>query len=446
MLKAINKIYLLASILLYLTLLPGISGDYLFINLFALFSFISYFGMLELNRTMRVESYTNKYLIVEVFLYALFFVFMENLISYFYTDNFFVFSDSDAVFYHDSIVEIIDMPFIDGMKHYLKRMDFDDLGMILVLYPLYSISESNLMLNAFYVIVGVVMAVSMFSLSRNFMTKKYAFLSSLSFSISSFILFFHAIGLKESFMVALVILSFDFYYKFATKKTILNLIFSLMFIGMLMLFRPAVSAMIIGAIGLGTLFSQKGGVGIKIVSFLIFAFLIIIGDSILAEIDKYTTGGFDTLMEAREVQGMIIGGIPFTYAVNILSQSVGPLPTVISDTKILTMLYTSGLIYRVLLAFPFWFGVIFIFKSKYSKLYPLIIFIVIEMVALIFLMDGLELRKALPHIPMVFVIAFWFLNQYDTKQIQFKNVKRFEWFFNFSLLILTLLMFYWNFR
>ena len=446
MLKAINKIYLLASILLYLTLLPGISGDYLFINLFALFSFISYFGMLELNRTMRVESYTNKYLIVEVFLYALFFVFMENLISYFYTDNFFVFSDSDAVFYHDSIVEIIDMPFIDGMKHYLKRMDFDDLGMILILYPLYYICESNLMLNIFYIFVGVVMALSLFSLSKNFMTRRYAFLSALSFSISSFMLFFHSIGLKESFMVTLVVLSFDFYYRFVEKKTILNLIFSLMFIGMLMLFRPAVSAMIIGAIGFGTLLSQKGGVGIKVVSFLIFAFLIILGDSILAEINKYTTGGFDTLMEAREVQGMIIGGIPFTYAVNILSQSVGPLPTVISETKVLTMLYTTGLIYRVLLAFPFWFGFVFICKGKHSKLYPLIIFIVMEMVALTFLMDGLELRKALPHIPIVFVVAFWFLNQYDMRLIQFKNVKRFAWFFNFSLLLLTLLMFYWNFR
>jgi hypothetical protein len=402
--------------------------------------------MLELNRTMRRDAYRNNLLIVEVFLYASFFVFMQNLISYFYLDNFYVFSDSDAIFYHESVVEIIDMPFLEGMQHYLKRMDFDDLGMILILYPLYYIYESNLMLNVFYILVGIVMALSLFSLSQQFMTKKYAFLSALSFSISSFILFFHSIGLKESFMVMLVVVSFDFYYRFIEKKTIYNLFISLMFIGILMLFRPAVSAMIIGAIGLGTVLSQKGGVGIKIVSFLIFAFLIIIGDSILAEIDKYTTGGFDTLMEAREVQGMIIGGIPFTYAVNILSQSVGPLPTVISDSKVLTMLYTSGLIYRVLLAFPFWLGVVYIFKGKHSKLYPIIIFIVMEMVALTFLMDGLELRKALPHIPMVFVVAFWFLNQYDMHLIQFKNVKRFTWFFNFSLLLLTLLMFYWNFR
>jgi len=446
MLKAINKIYLLASLLLYLTLFPKMSGDYLFVNLFALFSFMSYFVMLEFNRTLKINAYRRNYLIIEVFLYTLLFVFMENLISYFYTDNFFVFSDSDALFYHESVLEIINMPFIDGINHYLKRMHFDDLGMILILYPLYSISESNLMLNAFYIIVGIVTALSLFSLSSHFMSRKYAFLASLSFSISSFMLFFHSIGLKESFMVMLVVLSFDFYYKFITKKTIYNLIISLMFIGMLMLFRPAISAMIIGAIGLGTLLSQKGGMGVKVVSFLIFAFLIIIGDSILAEIDKYTTGGFDTLLEAREVQGMINGSVTFSYAVNILSESVGPLPTVISETKISTMLYTSGLIYRVLLAFPFWLGIIFIYKGKHSKLYPLIIFTFMEMFALILLMDGLELRKALPHIPIVFVIAFWFLNQYDTKKIQFKNVKRFEWFFNFSLLILTLLMFYWNFR
>ena len=446
MLKLINNIYLISSLILYFIFSPKISGDYLLINFLAIFSFFSYFWVLELNRISNRKYSNHNYLIMQVFIYALCFIFMEDISSYYYRDNFFVFSESDAIFYHDSVIEILDMPFIDGINHYLNRMDFDDLGMILILYPLYLISASNLILNGFYLFVGVIISFSLFRLSQQFMSKKYAFLSALSFSISSFILFFHSTGLKESFMVMLVILSFDFYYRFVNNKKITNLLATLIFIALIMLFRPAISGMIIGAIGVGMLLSNKGGIATKIVSLIIFISLISMGNSILLEIDKYTTGGIDTLMEAREVQGMIIGGIPFTYAVNILSQMIGPMPTIISESKVSTMFYTTGLIYRVLLAIPFWFGVVFIYKYKYSNLYPLILFIIMEMSALTFLMDGLELRKSLPHIPIIYVIAFWFLNQYDMKIIQFKRRKRFKQFFKFSMFILILLIFYWNFR
>ncbi len=445
MLKTINTVYIFASLFLYFALSNKISIDYILVNILAIFSFFCYFGMLELNRIVDSKSHTNLSLAIQVFLYTFIFVFLENSISYFYTDNFFVFSISDATFYHDSVMEIIDMPFIDGIKHYLTYMSFDDLGMILVLYPLCLISGSNLMLNLFYLFVGVVIATSLFSLSQQFMSKKYAFLAALSFCISSFIIFFHSSGLKESFLIMLVVLSFDFYYRFMKSKKIKHLLTALIFISIIMLFRPAILGMIVISIGLGILFS-KGGVGVKIISFLIFIFLIAFGDFISEIIEDYTTGGIDTLIEARETQGMVIGGLGFTYTVNILSQSIGPLPTVISSSKILTMLYSSGLIYRVFLGIPFWLSIIFIYKQKYSKIYPLVLFVVMEMSALTFLMDGLELRKALPHIPIVYVISFWFLDKYDRKIIQFKKPKIFELFFKSLLFILILLMFYWNFR
>jgi hypothetical protein len=65
------------------------------------------------------------------------------------------------------------------------------------------------------------------------------------------------------------------------------------------------------------------------------------------------------------------------------------------------------------------------------------------MFALALVMEGLELRKAMPHIPFVFIIAFWFLDQYDNKQIVFKRPKRFKQLFKVSLFLLALLIFYW---
>jgi len=108
--------------------------------------------------------------------------------------------------------------------------------------------------------------------------------------------------------------------------------------------------------------------------------------------------------------------------------------------------YSAGLLYRVLLGFPFWLGIIYIYKNRNYILYPLAIFVVAEMLALTFLMEGLECRKAIPHIPIVFIIAFWFLDQYDRKVIQFKKRKKIQRLFKFSSFILILLILYWNFK
>ncbi|NEW61433.1 hypothetical protein GSY74_09080, partial [Sulfurovum sp. bin170] len=439
MLKTINNIYLIISILLYSILAQDSSTKYLLISFLSIYSFLSYFAVLSLNNS-DFNSHTKSVLAMEVFVYSFIFVAAFNYISYFYNNNFFVFSESDAMGYHKYAKLMVNMSSLgESIEFYLEYWDPDDLGMVMLLYPLYLLSESNLMLNVFYLFIGVITALSLFSISQHFMTKKYAFLSALAYSLSSFVLFFHSIGMKESFMIMLVVLSFDFYYRFIESKSIFHLTAMIVFMGLLFFFRPAIPVIVVVSIVLGFILSKKGGVIFILVS------IILMSDLILNATSVYTAGGIDTLIEIRRLQGMIIGGVPFTYAVNILSQSVGPLPTLLSEAAIPTF-YGPGLIYRILLAFPFWLGVIYIYSTKNYKLYPLTIFIVMEMASLIFILDGFELRKGLPHIPFVFVIAFWFLDKYDRKIIHFKNKKRFRIFFNFSMFFFTLIIFYWNFR
>jgi hypothetical protein len=38
-----------------------------------------------------------------------------------------------------------------------------------------------------------------------------------------------------------------------------------------------------------------------------------------------------------------------------------------------------------------------------------------EMVALAVMNDGLELRKALPHLPIFYIATFWFMSKYDAQ-------------------------------
>ncbi len=448
MFKVINRVYLLASIFLYFILAFKIYGDYSMVIVFAIFNFISYFIILQYHALQNGDIYTqgNNNLVVKVFLYLFISIGIENFISYYYRTNFFLFNESDALFYHRSVLEIINMPFFDGLSHYLSFMGVDDLGMILILYPLYQITVSNLIVNLFYVVVGVISALSIFKLSQNFMSKRYAFFTSLAYSLSSFVIFFHGTGLKESFMVMIVILSFDFYYRFIDKKDISYLIIAIAFAMGLILFRPMILAMIIGSIGLSFILSKDGNFWTKLFFILVAFAFIFLSSSLTEQVNDYTTGGVDSLISARESQGGIIGGVFFTYIVNIISQTLGPLPTIISMSRVGTMFYTSGLIYRVLLSFPFWAGIFYIYKTKNSRLYPLALFIFMEMSALAYLIDGLELRKALPHIPFVYIIAFWFMDRYDREIIKIRRDKSFRKLFWTVMVTLTLMICFWNLR
>jgi hypothetical protein len=417
----------------------GSTGDYLLVKFFAVYSFLSYFSIMYIN-TKKIETYNKTILSLEVFIYSFIFVAGYNYISYFYNNNFYVFSESDAMGYHEYAKDMVAMSGVgEAIDWYLQEWETDDLGMVMLLYPIYHLSESNLFLNLFYLFMGVVTALSIFSISQNFMSTKYAFLSALAYSLSSFVLFFHSIGLKESFLVTIVVLAYSFYYRLIESRNITYLFGFIFLLWLLTFFRPAVMAMIVVSIIIGFILSQKGG----------FIFLLILlipaSGSFLSMTEQYTTGGIDTLIEAREHQGMVIGGLGFTYAVNILAQTAGPLPSILSDA-VIHVFYGPGLIYRILLAFPFWLGVIYIYRTKEHILYPLTIFIIFEMASLIFIMDGFELRKCLPQIPLVFIVAFWFLDRYDREIIRFKKGKRFRTIFRLILFFIFLIIFYWNNR
>ena len=448
MLGFINKLYFLMGLFLYFGLISKVDSEYMLLYSFAIFSFFCYFGVLYINSNMDPKYYNTTFLTIETFIYIAIFVVLQNYISYVYTGNFFVFSVSDAYFYHTQTAELVQMPLKDAINHYLSFMSFDDLGIILVLYPLYKIAPSNLMLNFVYIFAGTITALAIFDIAKNFISRKYAFMASIAYSLSSFVLFYHASGLKESFMIMLVVLAVDFYYKFANEARISYAIYSLLFLAAIFLFRPAISVMIVAGIIFSSLFSKDGHIVVKIISVILFLVMLAMKNLLIAKMTEYTTGGIDTLISARESQGMVLGGsLPFTYAVNFISQAIGPLPTMVaSETKILTTLYSPGLLYKTLISVPFWWGVYYIFVGKRSQIYPIILFIFFEMASLIFLMDGLELRKAMPHIPFVYIIAFWFLDKYDNRIIRIKKPQLFRYTFYVMIAFLSILIIYWNFR
>ncbi len=446
LLGLINKLYFIVAIIIYVFLAFKSTQTYTLLNFYVIVNLLSYMIVIYFNSNLEDKEYNGAYLAIEVFIYSLFFVILLNALSYYYSGDFFVFSASDAITYHNFAIKMVSMPFSKAIDYYLSIMESDDLGMVMLLYPLYLIYKSNLMLNFFYILVAILSSLSLFSLGQNFLSRKYAFLASLFYSISSFSIFFYSSGLKETFMIMLLIFSFDFIYKFIKSKNIIHLFIVILSLFLISFFRPALIGLFILSFAISFLISKKEGLIYKIFTFLLIFFLLILTPIILKIANNYMAGGYDALIYAREADGAIKGGLAFTYLIHTISQTLGPLPTMLSSTKIVNMLFAPSLIYKFLLSMPFWLSIFFIFKLKYQKAYAVSIFILLEMFSLIFLIDGIELRKSMPHIPFFFLIAFWFLDKFDNKQLDFKKPEFFNKLFILGTILLMIIMLYWNFR
>lgn len=447
MLKSISRRYLVFGIMILLLFIPLLGDEYTalyFINFIVL---LAYYSTINFATYKQDNYYTKSRLSSIVFFYSVFFVTINKILSFYYTDNFFLFSDEDAKLYHEGAIEMASESFFGGIGLILSRFEFDDLGIFIVIGSLYRIIESNLIVNFFYIFVGIATAHGIFSISKNFMSVKYSFLCALTYSVSSFVIFFHSSGLKESFLLMIIVLSFDNFFLFLRTKKIKNLILLVCFLLSILLFRPVISFFCLASIGIGILLTLKGKAYsyLLVVSGVVLIFFLYSYISVMSE--SYLGGGDAANMVAlKESSGMVKGSVQFTYAVNILASSLGPLPTVLPAKPILSM-YSVGLIYRVLLSVAFWLGVYYVIKYKVALIYPLLLFVFLEAISLTFILEALELRKSLPHFPFIYIIAFWFLDNYDRKIIEKKRERRMlkNIWSTFSVLSLIIII-YWNYR
>lgn len=446
MLFRLNKTYFVIASMLYLYFLFYTSSDFFPIYIVHIFSFIMYFCVLMYSSKKKHNYYSKWNLLFLVFIFSLLIVILYNFISYAYNNNFFVFSEADAVTYYDESLVIASKSFTEGIKHYLSSRSFDDLGAVLISSSLYRLIESNLILNFFYILIGLITVLCIYRICSHFMSKRYAFVCSISYGLSSFVLWFHSSGLKESFMCMLIVLFFDRYYLYMKKRNMMHLVYASLFLIVLLLFRPALIFFCIGAVTMSLVLQRRKGLRGALVIVLSSVSLIAFYPIFEATYNRVLLGGdLSRLIMAREQQQMIVGSLQFTYAVNILAQLIGPLPTISPDTKVMLAFYSAGLIYKVLLSILFWFGVYYVFKYKVRLLYPLILFSFFEMVSLALILEGLELRKALPHFPLIYIISFWFLDKYDLTNY-FKNKKKIKIMFNLSAFILFFIILAWNLR
>lgn len=250
----------------------------------------------------------------------------------------------------------------------------------------------------------------MFGIGKEIMRTAHAYMAALSYSISSFSIFYYSSFRKEIFMVFIVIACFWAFYKYLASKKNVYLILAIAFTAFMVFFRAAVTVLLL--VGMMSYFGgkklNKDNAGP--VLFVVFAVLAASFPVLLAKLSSFAND-----LSRHE---NYIHTTPFGIMVSSVGVMIGPFPQLLqlgnTDMSQLPW-YGPGLLLKFILFLAFWNGFFLCLKKLEAPILPLFVFTVLEMLALAVMNDGLELRKAMPHISTFYLAAFWFISEYDER-------------------------------
>ena len=343
-------------------------------------------------------------------------------LSYFHDGDTFMFSKADAMLYYENAIKSNEIGFLANAKRIINMFEFDDCGSLIFDSLMMYIVPNKLFLNAVYMLSGAISSVMLFRIGNHFMPTIYAFLAALTYGTSSYLIFFHCTFLKESIFVFLVICSFYFLYKALVDNSPLGFLGTGVFLGLIMFFRPAVTAMIIASI-LAYYAIIKRGHAISLFLYIAVAGIILVTmQALVTTVNRYTAGGdMDALMENSVKANYSVG---FNSFVGFFSAFFGPFPSLfprVEGRPITINYYGAGLTYRTFLIMPFWFGIFYAIKQRVFLIVPVLVFVLFEMIVSGYVMASMELRKVMPHMPFIYTFSFYGLSQV------YADGKRREW-------------------
>ncbi len=402
----------------------------------SLLAFISQMSLLlyfaKENRTV----YSEKTLFITVFTYSLLLGTIFMTISYIYDGDTFMFTKIDAMLYYKGSIRAYDIGFLSNMAIIIKKWTFDDWGAFFYDSLLMSIIPSKLFLNFSYMLLGSISSVLLYRIGRHYMPDAYAFVGALAYGTSSFLILFHCTFLKESLFVTLIICTIYNICKLTHNESIYAFFGFIFFLSILFFFRPAVVAFII--ISYFVYFAiKKSGSAISFFIYLGVIVILIISLRYMMDMaEHYTATGDDKM--AHSINSKVYSG-GFNKFVDLFGGFLGPFPTLFTKPNSLPSViqfYAAGLTYKLFLVFPFWTGVYFIFKNKVLELFPIALFIVVEMLATGMVTASLELRKVLPHIPFTYIVAFYGLSRWQKNSLSRRIPEIFIYILAIGILVL----------
>lgn len=431
--------FMLISVLFITFKFEGqVSYSAMFINLCYLILFY-----VTVSKSLKKKKENLGNLIFICTLFSLFFLLLFKMLYYNEASSFFEFSAVDSLQYHEFAIRIAEGDFIKESKYFILTNDIEDFGAVFFTSLAYSIYPSTVMFNIFNVIAGIITIASLYRMAIFFISKEYAYYTSLIYGLSSFVIYLYSTGMKETFFTMFVVLFFEFLTRFIKKRKVINLFFSIIFLLILYFFRPAVMFMIIFSILLSVIYTKRKGLLslLLLLPIIVFAVMFLLED-IETIRDKYY-GGADVVSErAENLSG--IQASNFNYAVSFISGFFGPLPsyTPIFE-KLQQSFYAIGLGLRVFLSIFFWFGFFKLLKGKDFILLSASFFVIFEMFGLSLILESFELRLNSPHLVLVYFISFYYL-YINSKKEEMKKINK--KIYSLAFVVFLFLIFAWNLR
>lgn len=443
LLKTTMHMYIWIGVLLFAVLIPCCDGSIHYYNLINVLLFMSYAIVMWSAIGREEYYYTHGRLASTVFIYSFISVCLCLQMSYYYTGDTYYWDLTDPWAYITMDTKFVenDVSFFEQPEWLARERGWgpSDWGACMTQTLFLKLIPSRYFLFFIETVVGSIGAVIMFDFCKIIMRKDYAYMTALSYSISSFSIYYYASFRKEIFMVLIVIASFWSFYKYLSSRNKIYLWLCGIISAFMFFFRPAVLGLMI--MGIGSYYIGKR-INKKNAPYIILILVMAIGLSISVIISKLSSFSDDLAKNEN-----YIDTTPFGILVSTIGVLIGPFPQMLQLGQVNMSqlpLYGPGLLLKYILFLAFWNGFIISLKKQESIVFPLFFFSILEMIALAIMNDGLELRKAMPHICTFYIAAFWFISKYDERVIEegfmpglypLKKVKPEMMFFGLSALV-----------
>ena len=401
-------------------------------------AFVSQMSLLLFFAQNEGGRFAEKTLFVIVLIYSILLGVVFMSLSEYFDGDTFMLTKKDAMLYYKGSMRANDVGFIENAAYIMKVRDFDDWGAFLYDSFLMSIIPSKFFLNFSYMLTGAISSVLLFRIGRHYMPEAYAFVGAMAYGTSSFLIMFHCTFLKESLFVFLVICTLYHLCMGMHQENNHAYPFAVLFLFLLFFFRPAVAAFVILSFAVYVAVKQHGSALSFFFYLAVIVGLVISLKYMMDMADRYSTS-YDEKTELSGNAKAYSGG--FNVFVNLFGGFFGPFPTLFTkhETGPSTIqYYGAGLTYRLFMIFPFLGGLYLIIKNKVLELFPIVIFILVEMLATGMIAASLELRKVMPHIPLTYIVSFYGLSKWQESKV----LQRFPNALVFSVAIGILLL--WN--
>lgn len=295
----------------------------------------------------------------------------------------------------------------------IKGYNIDDFGYPAIVWVGYHLFgryglDSIIFFNGFAIALG---SYCLYHLSLNFVNHAYAKLVALIWGTMPFAIYTSSVGLKENFFALCVICVFYFFYQHAYQKKKMALVYCIVSVCSLFLFRLAVGYFAILSIACYYVFKRD----FVRRHLKLFLCLLLIGAIPLFPIVTKSAlqqrgYEYDATVESKEAKTEATGGVVASVT-NVVAGFVGPIPNFItSDAFKSTYItrYSLTTFIKIVISFFFLYGLYFIVKKRQDLgIAPLFIFIILNIIMMIFTFYTLHDRYHWPAIPLFLIVSAW---------------------------------------